>query len=106
MGSCIRSELNSIVSRWLLSPLNTLENPCNQDLFLVVSVCTESVLVIRCRAVIAGSPSRLDMRSPTTYVTGFAKTCHLCTQRQRTFSSPIDSSINKLTICHNTTATS
>ena len=37
-------------------------------------------------------------------VTGFAKTCHICTQWQRTLLSPIDSSINKLTNYHNTTA--
>ena len=40
------------------------------------------------------------------YVTRFAKTRHIRTQWQKHFSSPIDTSINKLTDCHNTTATS
>ena len=39
------------------------------------------------------------------YVTSFAKTRHVRTQCQRMgFMAPIDSSINKLTIYHNTTA--
>ena len=44
--------------------------------------------------------------SVSVYVTIFAKTRHLRTQWQRTFSPPINRSINKLTNCHNTTATS
>ena len=39
-------------------------------------------------------------------VTEFAKTHHLRTQWQRTFFIPIDSSINKLTNCHNNSSTS
>ena len=40
------------------------------------------------------------------YVTGFVKTHRICTQwHEERFSSSIDSSVNKLTNCHNTTAT-
>ena len=39
-------------------------------------------------------------------MTGFAITRHICTQWQRIFLSPIDSSISKLTNHHNTTAKS
>ena len=42
------------------------------------------------------------------YMTGFAKTRNALTPAhngKERFSSPIDSSINKLTNCHNTTAT-
>ena len=38
------------------------------------------------------------------YVTSLAKTHYVRTQCQRWVSLPIDSSINKLTICHNITA--